>query len=153
MQSRVQELHNHNKSCLLREDESTTIIVGTEPKYSGVVVSQITPIEVLDVTTDYDACCDICHVRVRTVEGDYVEGRIKRFNVYPIVSIEPLKLSHVHIHSKKICDSPTTIKVQSGHLVVPLTEEEKWSYVYTIVDGNKYGGWIHFEECHFKELS
>jgi hypothetical protein len=153
MSSRVRDLHNHNRSCLLRQDESTTLVIGTEPNHTCVVVSQITPIEVLDVTTDYDACCDICHVRVTTVEGDSVEGRIKRFMVYPIVSIESLKESHVKIRSENSCDSLTIMKLPNGHFVVPLVEREKWSYISTIVDGFKYSGWIYFEECRFNELS
>jgi hypothetical protein len=152
MPPRVEDLHDHFRSCLLRIDSSITIGVSIEPSGSGVVVHQITPIDVLDVTTDYDACCDICSVRVRTVEGESVEGKIKRFNVYPLVTIESLNGSLVNLYSKQNRGSLISIRVPNGHLVVPLTEKEEWSYVYAIVSGRKFGGWIHFEESRFSEL-
>ena len=145
------DLHNHNSSCLLREDTNITIIVSTT-SVGPVEVPQITPIDVLGVKTDYDACCDICDVRVRTVGGISVEGQVKRFNVYPLVTIESKKGPYTILYSKQNRDSPSTIRVKNGHLVVPLTEKEEWSYIYAIVDDKKVGGWIYFEESSFKEL-
>jgi len=145
-------LHDHNSSCLLRQDTSITLGVSTDSSDGAVEAPQITPIDVLGVKPDYEACCDICSVRVRTVEGTSVEGHVKRFNVYPLVKIESLNGTRVNLYSKQNRGSPTTIRVPNGHLVVPLTEKEEWSYVYAIVDGKKFGGWIHFEESCFREL-
>jgi hypothetical protein len=135
----------------MRVDTNITIPVSTT-SLGLVIVPQITPIDVLSVKTDYDASCDICDVRVRTVGGTSVEGKIKRFYVYPLVTIESKKGPYTILYSKENRDSPTTIRVKNGHLVVPLTEKEEWSYVYAIVDDKKVGGWIYFEESSFKEL-
>jgi hypothetical protein len=147
--------HNHENSCLMRQDESTVLGISIDERGNGVLIPQITHIEILKTITDYENACENCIVRGRTAEGVLTEGLIKRFNIYPLMRINILKNSKISFHSSPICYSPNVlcaegnmVQIPNGHFVALLNEIGTWRRIAVIINGIKYFGWINVDQAY-----